>query len=89
MRLKPTHLEDANFNSRGKYAVGQLVADFAQSDLAVIPKGTRFRLGVSNMTGQYVAMFPFESLPDEMRVFSDAHIRIVEPCHFEVVGRIN
>lgn len=79
-------LDDAT--KEGRYAVGQLKYDHEQEGCVTVPGGTRFVVkGIRG--GDVAALFPHDAIPEEERVFSNGHIRIVPLFQFDVVGRIN
>lgn len=82
------HLLDDSLSKQGQYAVGELVLDHAQLDLAIVPKGTRGLL-TAMRNFEVVFLFPHSVLPNELRAFSDGHVRVVPLSRIRIIGRRN
>lgn len=82
------HLLDDQLSARGKYAVGELLLDHSQLDLTVVPKGTRGLL-TAMRNFEVVFLFPHSVLPNDLRAFSDGHVRVVPLSRIRILGRRN
>lgn len=87
-RVLAKHL--TNPGAKGKFPVAELLVEHVQKDCTPVPKGTRGLITSVNWeNGKNVFLFPHAVLPDEMRVFSDGHIRIVPSSDYKIIGRVD
>ncbi len=77
----------ADAGSKGKYLAARTKELHQQQGCADLPAGTPGMITGRSPKG-CIFVFPHSVLPDEMKVFSDGHVRIIPWSRLEPYGRV-
>lgn len=87
-KITNAHLTNDKLSKKGKYLVVELIEDHEQNGCEIVPAGTRGIIVASYMKEkEHAFLFPHDVLPNDLKVWSDGHIRIIK--NYKPLGRID